>query len=116
MEIQLTDEELAEHIAGYLCEEQPESLAGLSDAEIGRRVRLGLARARGHGFTDPEPATAFVALMFLVSPCFDQQPAIAAAMRSAKGAPAERLSALFSHAREQDWEEAAAAGSWEEAG
>ncbi len=74
MDTQPTDDELAEHIAGHLCEEQPATLAGLSDAEIGRRVRLGLARARSQGFAEAEPATAFVALMFLVSPCFDRQP------------------------------------------
>ena len=107
------DDDLAEHIAGHLSEEQPETLAGLSDAEIDRRVRLGLARARSHVFTDPEPATAFVALMFLVSPGFDQQAAIAAAIRSAHGTPAERLRTLFSQTREQDWDEAASLGSWE---
>ena|SRR5271157_1244238 len=116
MDTQPTDDELVEHIAGHLCEEQPETVAGLSDAEISRRVRLGLARARLHGFTDPEPATAFVALMFLVSPCFDQQPAIAAAIRSASGTPAERLRTLFSRTREEDWEEAASIGNWEEPG
>jgi hypothetical protein len=116
MDAQPTDDELVEHIADHLSEERPETLGGLSDAEIGRRVRLGLGRARQHGFTDPEPATAFVALMFLVSPCFDQQPAIAAAIRSGSGTPAERLRTLFSQTGEQDWEEAAAAGSWEELG
>jgi hypothetical protein len=110
------DDELAEHIAGHLSEEQPETLAGLSDAEIDRRVRLGLARARAQGFTDPEPATAFVALMFLVAPGFDQQPAIAAAIRSARGTPAERLRTMFSQTQEQDWDEAADLGSWEEPG
>ena len=116
MNPQPLDDELVEHIAGHLSEEQPETLAGLSDAEIGRRVRLGLARARAHGFTDPEPATAFVALMFLVAPGFDQQPAIAAAIRSARGTPAERLRTLFSQTQEEDWDEAAYLGSWEERG
>ena|ERR1039458_5270366 len=116
MNPQPMDDELAEHIAGHLSEEQPETLAGLSDAEIDRRVRLGLARARAHGFTDPEPATAFVALMFLVAPGFDQQPAIAAAIRSARGTPAERLRTMFSQTQEQDWDEAADLGGWDELG
>ncbi|MGO9240246.1 MAG: hypothetical protein ACLQBJ_05490 [Bryobacteraceae bacterium] len=114
MDTQPTDDELAEHIAGHLCEEQPATLAGLSDAEIGRRVRLGLARARSQGFAEAEPATAFVALMFLVSPCFDRQPAIAAALGGGSGTPAERLRTLFSRTSEQDWEAAAGAGSWED--
>ena len=116
MSLQPTDDELVEHIAGHLCEEQPETLEGLSDAEINRRVRLGLARARSHGFSDPEPATAYVALMFLVSPCFDQHPAIAEALQSARGTGAERLRTLFSRTKEQDWEQAAGLGGWEQAG
>jgi hypothetical protein len=108
----IDDDELVEHIVGHLSEEQAEALEGLSDSEIERRVRLGLARARANGFTDPEPATAFVTLMFLVSPCFDRHPPIAAAIRSATGSPAERLRALFSETRESDWDEAATVGSW----
>jgi len=110
----IDDDELVEHIAGHLCEEQADVLGGLSDSEITRRVRLGVKRARANGFTDPEPATAFVTLMFLVSPCFDRQPAIAAAIRAAAGTPAERLRALFGKTRETDWDEAAKLGAWEE--
>jgi len=114
MNVPIDDDELVEHIVGHLSEEQAEALDGMSDSEIERRVRLGLVRARINGFTDPEPATAFVTLMFLVSPCFDQQPSIAAAIRSASGSPAERLRALFGKTKESDWDEAATAGSWED--
>ena len=114
MNLPIDDDELVDHIAGHLCEEQADALEGLSDAEIERRVRLGLARARANGFTDPEPATAFVTLMFLVSPCFDRQPAIAAAIRSASDTPAERLRAMFGKTKESDWDEAAQSGSWED--
>jgi len=55
-----------------------------------------------------------VTLMFLVSPCFDRQPAIAAAIRSAADTPADRLRALFGKTKESDWEEAASAGTWED--
>lgn len=110
----IDDDELVEHIAGHLCEEEADALDGLSDKEIERRVRLGLTRARANGFADPEPATAFVTLMFLVSPCFDRQPAIAAAIRAASGTPAERLRALFGKTKESDWDEAASAGTWED--
>ncbi len=114
MNVPIDDDELVEHIIDHLSEDQAEALEGLSDAEIERRVRLGLGRARSNGFTDPEPATAFVTLMFLVSPCFDRHPPIAAAIRLASGSPAERLRALFSKTRESDWDEAAAAGSWDD--
>ena len=114
MNVPIDDDELVEHIVDHLCEEQAEALGALSDSEIERRVRLGLTRARANGFTDPEPATAFVTLMFLVSPCFDRQPAIAAAIRSAADTPADRLCALFGKTKESDWDEAASAGTWED--
>jgi len=114
MSVPIDDEELLEHIADHLCEEQAEVLEGLSDREITRRVKLGLERARANGFTDPEPATAFVTLMFLVSPSFDRQPAIAAAIAAAQGTPAERLRALFNRTKEADWEAAASLGTWDD--
>lgn len=116
MNVPIDDDELVDHIASHLCEEEADALGGLSDDEIERRVRLGVARARANGFVEPEPTTAFVTLMFLVSPCFDRQPAIAAALRSAAGTPAERLRALFGKTKESDWDEAASAGTWEDLG
>src|SRR5664279_1770481 len=114
MNVPIADDELVEHIVGHLSEEQAEALDGLSDSEIERRVRLGLGRARINGFTDPEPATAFVTLMFLVSPCSYRHPPIAAAIRSGSGSAPERLRALFNKTKESDWEDAASAGGWEE--
>jgi hypothetical protein len=110
---QPTDDELVEHIVDHLSEEQAETLAGLSDAEIGRRVRLGLARSRSHGFVEPEPAAAFVTLMFLVSPRFDSQPEIAAALAAGQGSGEQRLRSLFAKTAEQDWDAAVAMGGWE---
>ena len=112
MEQQPSVDELVEHVTDHLCEEHAEALEELSDGEIERRVRAGLERARAHGITDAEPTTAFVTLMFLVGPGFDQHPAIAAALKNARGTPAERLRTLFKHTSEQDWDEAAKLGSW----
>ncbi len=101
-------EELVDHIVTHLCEQQPELIAGLPDAEIQRRAAAGIARAHAHGFVQPESVTAYVTLMFLVAPDFDTHPAIARALR-AHGAEAERLRLLFERTREADWDEAAAA-------
>jgi hypothetical protein len=108
------DEELVEHLFEHLCEEQPEVVAGLPDAEILRRCQAGLGRARAHGIDVPEAITAFVALMFLVSPRFDEHPAIAAVLGDRTLPPAERMQQLFRRTREADWETAAAlgGGSW----
>lgn len=106
-------EELVDHIVTHLGEEQPELIAELGDEELRRRVVAGIARAHRHRFVQPESVTAFVTLMFLVAPDFDQHPAIARALRL-HGAEADRLRLLFQRTREQDWDEAAASSrGWE---
>lgn len=102
-----------EHVVDYLCGEQAEAVAGLTDAEIRRRAGLAIARAQSHGFTEAEPITAYASLMFLVAPDFDRQVSIARAL-TAGGAEGERMAALFAKTKESDWEEAAAGSKgWE---
>ncbi len=106
-------EELVEHIATHLAEQQPALIAELGDEEVARRAAAGIARAHAHGFLQPESVTAFVTLMFLVAPDFDTHPAIARALRL-RGTEAERLRLLFERTREEDWDQAAAASKgWE---
>lgn len=100
-----SDSELLEHVVGHLCEEQAEAVAGLTDKEIERRARLGIGRARGAGFTQPEEITAFVTLMFVVAPDFDAHPKIAKALGNLTGP--KRLQNLFQQTSEEDWAEAA---------
>lgn len=100
-------EDLLEHVFDYLCGEQAEAVAGLTDAEIRRRAAAAIARAQSHGFTEPEPITAYASLMFLVAPDFDRQPAIARAL-AAEAPEAERIALLFQKTKEEDWDAAAA--------
>lgn len=99
-------EDLLDHVVDHLCAEQPDSLAGLSDAQIRARARTAIARAHSHGFSQPEPITAFATLMFLVAPDFDRHPAIAAALLLAAPEP-QRIKLLFDKTREDDWDAAA---------
>jgi len=105
----LSDEELVELVYDHLCENQPDAVASLSDAEIQRRAKIGVARARGHGLDTEGAIAAFVSLMFLVAPNFDQNPAIAAVLRDSKSKADDRMKKLFERTREEDWEAAAAA-------
>jgi hypothetical protein len=105
----LDELDLLDHVFDHLCEEQPEAVADLKDGEIRRRCKLGIGRARKHGLTDPPAITAFASLMFLVSPQFDQHPAIAAALQE------KDMKLLFRRTKEKDWEEAGALGEgWPE--
>ena len=100
-------EDLLEHIVDYLCEEQAEAVAGLSDAEIRRRALLAIRRAERYELEQPEAITAFASLMFLVAPDFDAQPNITKALGDTDIPAALRLTQIFEKTSEGDWEEAA---------
>lgn len=108
------DQELAELIFDHLCDEHPESVAELRDAEILRRVRLGISRARSHDLTSEGAITAFVTLMFLIAPNFDQHPRIRKALDNPSVPPDQRMQQIFEKTAEDDWDEAAdSACPWE---
>lgn len=108
-------EDLLDHVVDHLCAEQADSLVGLSDAQIRARASTAIARAQSHGFTQPEPITAFATLMFLVAPDFDRHPAIAAALQAPAPEP-QRIKLLFEKTREEDWDQAAASSlGWDAA-
>ncbi len=100
-------EDLLEHIVDYLCEEQAEAMAGLSDAEIRRRALVAIRRAERYELDQPEAITAFASLMFLVAPDFDAQPNIARALADTETPAALRLTQIFARTSEADWAEAA---------
>lgn len=101
------EEDLLDHVFDYLCEEQAESVADIPDEEIRRRVALGIHRARSHGIEQPESITAFISLMFLVAPDFDQQPNIRKVLSDPATPAPQRLKQIFAKTKEADWEEAA---------
>jgi hypothetical protein len=72
-----------------------EAIAGIEAAELRRRVVVGLARARSHGIDHQDLLTAFVALLFVIAPNFDEHPVIRATLRRSVGEDlGERLVAL----------------------
>jgi len=111
------EQELAELIFDHLCDEHPEAVAELRDAEILRRVRLGISRARSHDLTSEGAITAFVTLMFLIAPNFDQHPRIRKALDNPSVEPDQRIQQIFQKTAEADWDEAAEnACAWDELG
>lgn len=109
------DRELAELIFDHLCEEQPEIVADLRDSEIMSRVQLGMERARAHGLDTYGAIVAFVTLMFLVAPNFDEQKNILKALEDASLKPDERMKQIFAKTNESDWDEASEmAHDWED--
>ena len=101
------DKELIDLIFDHLCEEQPEAIAELRDAEARRRISIGIERARAHDLMADGATTAFVTLMFLVAPNFDEQPNIRKALLDKSLAADERIQKIFSVTAEADWDMAA---------
>lgn len=109
------DRELAELIFEHLCDEQPEAVAELREAEILRRIDAGIERARSHELAGDGAITAFVTLMFLVAPNFDEHPRIRKALADVSQEPEERMRQIFEKTAEADWDEAAAQScAWED--
>lgn len=101
------DKELVELIFDHLCEEQPETIADVRDYEAQRRISIGIHRARSHALVTDGAITAFVTLMFLVAPNFDEQANISRALSDTALPPDERIQKIFSQTSEADWEMAA---------
>ncbi len=100
------DEAYARDLARYVREEHAEAVADLPDEELFRRVTIGIDRAERHGLTWDSAVSAFVAIMFEVSPTFDEVPAIAAVLADERVAPDMRLDALWDRTSDEDWDEA----------
>ncbi len=84
----------------------PEFGYGLTEAQLQERLRFGTGRARGHGFVSAREAGAFVQLMFLVGPNFDELPAIAARLAPRNGSSTDRLAAVFELTTAEQWQQA----------
>lgn len=96
----------ARDLARYLRAEHGDAVRDLSDVELRRRVRIGIARAERYGITWDSTITAFVAIMFEIAPTFDEQAAIRRVLEDARIAPDTRVNALWARTTDLDWEEA----------
>ena len=80
------------------------TLADLPDETLLDLVRPRLRRARDYGMTWESTLTAFVVLTFVVSPSFDQHPAIRRLLTDDTVEPDLRIDQLWEHTSEEDWE------------
>lgn len=78
----------------------------LDPVELRRRVRVGRDRARSHGISAEWAIATFVALMFAISPAFDQEPEIAVVLGDRSIEPDERMDLLASRVSAAGWDQA----------
>ena len=84
----------------------PVRTAGYSDEKLLRMSAIGIERARARGLSRIEDVAAFVAIMFEISPRFDEHPTISQVLEDARFNPAQRMELMFRVVPDQAWEEA----------
>jgi hypothetical protein len=80
--------------------------AAIPDARLQEMVRLAISRARQYGFVWESNLVAFVAIMFVVAPNFDDHPLIRRVLKDEELEPSIRLDELMKRTSEENWEEA----------
>jgi len=84
----------------------PTRVAELTDEILSNMVRGGIARAREYGITWCSTLAAFVALMFISAPNFDDHPLLKRSLLDNETDPNGRLDKLIQNSTEQNWEAA----------
>jgi hypothetical protein len=93
----------AEEVAVVLLREYPGAVRGLSGELLRRRIRYGIARARDRGLCAREIVAAYVTLMFVVTPGFDEVPLVAARLDEHQGAPDQAVARLLWLTSDDEW-------------
>jgi hypothetical protein len=91
------------------------AIAELPDETLQGMVRTGVARARSYGLTWESSIFAFVTLMFVAAPNFDEHPIINHILKSVDVEPDLRVNKLWELTSEGTWaavEERYDAGAW----
>jgi hypothetical protein len=79
------------------------SVNRLSNALLARMVLNGIARGRGYGISWESSLAAFVVIMFVAAPNFDQHPLIQRALLDDTSEPDRRIEGLWRRISSQNW-------------
>jgi hypothetical protein len=96
-------------VVAHLRQHHAGALTDLSDETVAYRVRIGVVRAWRYGLTWQSSIAAFVALMFVIAPNFDEHPVLRRILNDRSVEPGARIDHLMNTATAEDWAEAAAA-------
>ncbi|PTL80310.1 hypothetical protein [Vitiosangium sp. GDMCC 1.1324] len=101
----MRDEVFARWLATYLRTHYSGLLGALSDADLERRVLVGLARALGHGLRDERKLAQFIILMFQHAPNFDEHEHIRARLSEGGRSAEWRFSEMVARTTQEEWAE-----------
>lgn len=100
-----TDEELVKLIASIIRTGNAERVAEYTDETLETMVKTGIARARTHDFERAEDIAAFVAVMFEISPTFDENSEIKALLDDTNFTVEERFKQIWGRTTDDVWKE-----------
>ena len=101
-----SDEKLAEVVEGAVRKAAPVRAEGVAPDRVKPMVRRCIETARRQGFEKAEDIAAFAALMFVLSPHYYREPAIAEVLNDTRYPAGERLFQLFERVPDQAWSDA----------
>jgi hypothetical protein len=102
------DEDLIRLVCDAVIKANHGRVASIRPLRLIAMATLGIERAKAAGFKKAEDIAIFVALMFEISPTFDEQPMIAAVLADTNFPVSERLSQLPERVPDEAWLEAEA--------
>ncbi|MGA9767912.1 MAG: hypothetical protein WBV94_02660 [Blastocatellia bacterium] len=76
----------------------------IADDRLRRLVKAAIARARGYGIDWESTVTAFVVLMFIAAPNFDEHPLIQRVLKDERVEADSRIDKLWERTTEENWE------------
>ena len=76
----------------------------ISGEKLFRVVRSGIARARAYGIDWESSVTAFVVLMFIAAPNFDEHPLIQRILKDDRVPANSRIDQLWERTSDENWE------------
>ncbi len=100
------EEKFINFVVKHVQQECPDDVRGIDPVSLREMVINGLARARSYELEKPQDLTAFVAIMFDISPNFDEQPNIQQALRDQSIPIEQRFNAMIERVPDKAWEEA----------
>lgn len=100
------DDELASKLLVGLREDHAPHVAGLSDEVVLKRIHYGLTRARRYNITRDSSLAAFVILMFVVTPHFDDYPRNKKILEDPTLRPDLRTKWLLRNTTNDEWDKA----------
>lgn len=97
------DTQLVRVLRDIIREAFHEGVEGYSDETLDGMVRIGVERARSRGFSMAPDIAAFVAIMFEISPDFDQEEQVDAFLKDDTFSASMKIEQMLGRVQDDNW-------------